>query len=227
MRKLFNSLIASLVLLSACGGSNTESQSEANDVIDQASYPLIKFEKEKMVRLHYDGEFVDGKAWTDNNGENMLIFTSKMQENPSDDYGPSTNAELRVYHYADSGNGYILVREVRDFEKDCVFDNRAVFSKNSVSITDLDQNGYAEVIFVYRLGCTSELSPDSLKLIMLENGIKYAIRGNTLVDYGSEKAGGETSIDPEFDKAPKQFLEHARQIWKKEQEHFQLTKENE
>lgn len=227
MRKLFNSLIASLVLLSACGGSNTESQSGVNEAIGQASYPLITFEREKMVKLQFVGEFVDGKAWTDKNGENMLIFTSKMQENPSDDYGPSTNVELRVYHYADSGSGFRLVKEVQDFEKDCGFDNRAVFSKNSVSITDLDQNGFAEVIFVYRLGCTSELSPDSLKLIMLENGNKYAIRGNTLVDYGTEKAGGETSIDPEFEKAPKQFLEHARQIWTKEQEHFQVVKENE
>jgi hypothetical protein len=226
MRKLFNSLIASLILFSACGGSNSESQSEATDAIDQTSYPLKTFEKDKMAQLSYVGEFVDGKAWTDKNGENMLIFTSKMEENPSDEYGPSTSVELYVYHYADPGNGYKLVREVKDFEKDCGFDNRAVFSKTSVSITDLDQNGYAEIIFVYRLGCTSELSPDSLKLIMLENGNKYAIRGNTLVDYGSEKAGGETSIDPEFEKAPKQFLEHARQIWTKEQEHLLVVKEN-
>ena len=71
---------------------------------------------------------------------------------------------------------------------------------------------------MYRLGCTGDASPVPLKLMMLENSDKYAIRGTTLVDLdkiygGGGKLGGEKEVDASFKNAPKGFLDFANEQW--------------
>ena len=222
MNRIIISILA-VFLLFSCKNKSSENTKEDNKHSNSSVFKIETFNKSQVDGLNYVGELIEGKTWRDKNGENILIFTSKVQKDYTNDQMPQTNVELHVYHYIASDNGFKLLREIKDFENKCDFDNRAVFSKNSISITDIDENGYAEAIFVYRLGCTSELSPDGLKLFLLENGNKYAIRGNTIVNYGYEKVGGDTKIDEEFNKAPKSFLDYAKQIWDKEQIHESIN----
>jgi hypothetical protein len=234
--------IALVVLLTACGGESKKVQEKVEDTIvnaeNQASknkstgskvesktkgFTTSTFNKEMVKALPYDGELLYGRSWEDKNGKNILIFTEKTTEKQLYPDEPSTyTINLHAYHFA----GDKLIREVKDFEKDCMFDMRARFIEKSITITDIDEDGYAEVTFVYRLGCTSELSPDGLKLMMLENGEKYAIRGNTLVDYsgdGSNVVGGVTNVDDSFNAIP-EFLAHAKKIWDEQQIHYKPIK---
>jgi len=79
----------------------------------------------------------------------------------------------------------------------------------------MDNNNLGEITFAYKLACISDASPLTLKLLILENGNKYIIRGTTKVDLGPEyRIESTKSIDPSFDKAPKSFLLHAKKTWK-------------
>jgi hypothetical protein len=86
---------------------------------------------------------------------------------------------------------------------------------------DLDNDNYGEITFAYIKTCTSDVSPMTLKLLTLENGEKYIIRGSTRIDWGDgDVSGGEKNIDPSFKNGPSVFLSNANKIWK------MLLKEN-
>jgi hypothetical protein len=59
-----------------------------------------------------------------------------------------------------------------------------------------------------------------LKLLVLENGDKYILRGSTRIADGTSPAvGGSFSIDPSFKDGPPAFLKHAKSGWLKVREH--------
>lgn len=219
------------------GNPETENPEQANLINNEkpennkeTKFKLLTFDKNSLsdeeislAETKIAGNIIEGKRWEDSNGMNIIFFSKAITKNSPEILPPDggTTIELHVYHYKKEGNKYKLVREVKDFEKNCGFENRANFVTQTIEVTDLDNDNFAEITFVYRLGCTSELSPDGLKLIMLENGEKYAIRGNTYVVYGENipAVGGETNIDKNFDDAPKRFLENAKKIWNQSQKH--------
>lgn len=234
MKKYFYLIIVFFFGLIACDGNsgknqneqdslNTENQekisnSNTEENINTVPLTLTTFNEDAAKKLNYKGELVYGRSWTDTNGENMIIFSEKTNYIEEKDGPGYSDVELHAYHYAKSTGDYKLIREVKDFERKCMFDNRARFVEESVDISDINKDGYAEITFVYRLGCSSELSPDGLKLMMLENGDKYAIRGETEVEFNG-MLGGETNVDASFNTAPDGFLAHAKKIWKAQQVH--------
>lgn len=108
-----------------------------------------------------------------------------------------------------------MLWKLYDLVEICPYDLDATFLPNSLTITDLDDNGIAESTFLYKLGCGSDVSPVQLKLIMHEGKAKYALRWETRVRIGGpdEKVGGQKTIDPAFRQAPKVFLDYALQQW--------------
>ena len=122
-------------------------------------------------------EVVKTIQFIDKNGLNYIIATT--EENVKDDY---TTKRLWVEHFAEStSKDPKLLREITDFERDCPVDNQMHLFADSFSITDLDKNGYAEIIFLYKTGCKGDVSPSGLKLMVLENGNKAAIRGKMVI----------------------------------------------
>lgn len=237
--KNFIYLISALTmfLLFSCGGSGkTEEQlkeeiknelkeemnAENNTQKEQTETKSGTFKKEMYeyhlvegAGLEYKGKIVHGEAWIDKNGENIMIFCSKKIENKKE---MSRSYYLFAYHYANSGSGFKLVREVKDMFENCDLADHTYFQKDYIKVTDLDKDNYGEITFTYRTGCNGDPTPVTQKLIMLENGEKYAIRGTTLIDMSKDsgpKYGGETKVDPSFDKAPDEFLTFAKDIWKK------------
>jgi len=60
------------------------------------------------------------------------------------------------------------------------------------------------------MNCTSDVSPLTLKLMMLEDREKYPIRGTTVVDVGGgQRYGGEKRFGEEFAGAPVAFRDFA------------------
>jgi hypothetical protein len=53
-----------------------------------------------------------------------------------------------------------------------------------------------------------------MKIIMYEGKQKFALRGNSIVNPGTEKIGGDYKLDKSLSKAPKEIKEFALKMWK-------------
>lgn len=161
--------------------------------------------------IKYAGKIVAGARWEDKKGSNLLVITETPEKEHSSD---SRTKELFGYHYITNGSDTKLIWKINDFIKDCPVDITLQYINKSLSITDLDNDGTAEIAFLYRMSCKGDVSPDDMKLLMYEGESKYAIRGQMeLTIKGEGTYGGETKIDSSFHKAPKEFLDYAKERW--------------
>lgn len=152
-------------------------------------------------------EVVKKIQFNDKNGVNYILATT--EENIKDDY---TTKKLWVEHFIESTSKSLkLLREITDFERDCPVDNQLEIIKDSFTITDLDKNGYAEIIFLYKTGCKGDVSASGLKLMVLENGNKAAVRGKTVIK--EFKTPREMTPDAAFKKLPKVIQDKAIALW--------------
>lgn len=87
------------------------------------------------------------------------------------------------------------------------------FLDGATEVTDLDADGFGELTFAYSLACRSDMSPARLKLLMLENGEKFILRGTTNVP---GVGGGQYTVDASFKAGPPALLEHAKKVWKRQ-----------
>ncbi len=176
-------------------GENFEEKimkNQAVKILDKPNYDLSK--------LNHDGKIVHKRFWQDSNGENIVLFTRNKEE-------------LFAYHYTIDADNVKLLRKVYDFEKKCDYDLFLGFIENSIKVTDLDTNNFGEITFAYKKACISDISPKGLRLLMLENGNKFIIRGTTSIDKPGIKVDGTKNIDASFKNAPDNFLSHANKIW--------------
>lgn len=182
---------------------------------------ILKFDKKEVPSdIKYKGKIMGGAKWKDANGENLLIITETEIQNGTDKEGnDAISKELFGYNYIIKSDGSTILWQINDFVKDCPLDLALNYNPNSLTVTDLNNNGIAETTFLYRMSCKGDVSPDDLKLMMHEGKDKYALRGITelkyKVDGKTTKEGGDYKIDAAFDKAPKGFLDYAKEQWNK------------
>lgn len=172
--------------------------------------------------LAFEGSLSGGCTWEDRNGRNFLLLT--LTE-PRSDGAETLAISLYAYHYALRNDSLRLLRRIQDFERGCMFDLAVGHVENSLQLSDLDQDGLAEICFLYTLGCRSDISPAGLKLMLLENGEKYALRGlqrmriyvkgevteqHAWLEGYAYEAPAE---DAAFAQAPPAFLTYARRQW--------------
>jgi len=149
------------------------------------------------------------ETFTDKNGTNYVLFSAKRAKQ---------TVELFVDHWAVPAGGQPkLVRTVKELVEDCEEDLSADFHDAATGVTDLDGDGYGEITFAYEVGCRGDVSPNDYKLLLLENGDKYILRGTTLIDthdYANADAGGTFKPDPAKGKWPAAFYKRATDLWK-------------
>ena len=181
---------------------------------DKAGIENLVYDTGKLSdEIKYSGKIVADAMWNDKNGENMVIIT----ETPV--LEQSGYKELFGYHYINNNGETKLLWMIHDYIDECPVDITLKYIDNSLTITDLNNNGIAESSFLYRMSCKGDVSPDDMKLLMHEGETKYAIRGQMkLTIKGEGTYGGEMKIDPSFDKAPKEFLDYAKDRWNKYRE---------
>jgi hypothetical protein len=145
----------------------------------------------------------------DKNGKNYLVATTL--QNRSDEWASKA---ILVQHYIEKSNKkLVLIRQITDNEDHCELDNDLQFMTESLRITDLDKNNYAEITFLYKVGCRSDVSPIGLKLMVIENGNKAGVRGKTQPrGFGFPK---EKVADAAFKKLPKAIQDQANKLWNK------------
>lgn len=162
--------------------------------------------------IKFPGKLDKAVGWTDKNGANVVVFSTLAAAGKKNGEH-FESAYLNVEHVAYPGGTFKSLRSVKDKEETCDADLMAEFRDKALTVTDLDNDGFGEITFAYALRCTSDVSPATLKLLMLENGEKYILRGQSRVDTGPEKVGGAFKVDPSFNAGPPAFLEHAKKQW--------------
>ena len=150
--------------------------------------------------------------WADAHGTNYLVVATRQADDPDDG---TRSSYLTIVHGACDKGTCRTLRTVKDWVEHCGEDIVLEFDPASVTVTDLDGNGYSEVGFAYRQACKGDVSPDGLKLMLLENGAKYAMRGSDKAIINGRSVGGDVEVDPALKKAPHAFLEHAQALWKR------------
>ncbi|MFZ1263871.1 MAG: hypothetical protein WAT34_10225 [Chitinophagaceae bacterium] len=212
--------------------------------------PIVPIVPEKITvadipsGINVKGKVLEVWRWNDNLGENILItsYVTPYADKGKNEYGEEgQTAELHAFQYARKEGDYLPIWVLNDSEKSCPFDITCDFIKGSTTITDLDKDGIAETKVQYSVACRSDVSPATMKLIMCENGITYALRGSMWLRYSPEvkfmvtekdvnlestpklkdemeellRTFGRYENEKEFADAPSQFLPFARSEWLK------------
>jgi len=166
------------------------------------------------------GNYLFGYTWNDEGGTNHLIFTKSVKfvqyinEEPGmgDDF-----ATLNAYHFAGKDDKYILLQHISDGnEHGCSnppFLLDADFHKESVTLSDIDKDGFVEICFMYKILCASEIAPVPTKLVFLHKNVKYQITGTSYI--AEFKDGSQKINDDSFARLPVDMQNHANQIWDK------------
>ncbi|MEM8582703.1 MAG: hypothetical protein AAGF87_00470 [Bacteroidota bacterium] len=243
--------LALLAVFSTC--AQPESKKE-NDTVPESTEPdgsenaldeteIFVFDPAEVSEIRVPqgievkGDLLFAKAWKDKNGENVLIVSKlgPLDEAEEDviDEGDQY-AELYGEQYIKTEDGYELLWDIYDFERNCPFDLSLDIFPNSTTITDLDEDGVTETTLAYKLGCRSDVSPIEMKVLLLENDVKHGLRGTMSLtdleegfeyDYSQIDTTGMSDMDKVYAKIgtysneddfagqPEVFLEHARELW--------------
>lgn len=192
------------------------------------------------------GKLLEAWQWQDRNGENLLLITRRgpFEEKTTEYTDEESGVELFALQYVRPASGrWQELWHMQDAIRNCPFDMWLGPLPGSTSITDLNADGETETTLVYQLTCRSDVSPDDLKLIMHAGRKKYALRGQTVVQYDSLTVAQRAPANPccvdtlsdaeldapegyklyagryqnekDFRGAPPELLRYARQQWRK------------
>ncbi|NRR30329.1 hypothetical protein HSX11_09015 [Oxalobacteraceae bacterium] len=161
--------------------------------------PRTPVDKAELVQLGLlpAGKLVLALTTADTLGQHYLVLSQKHSQSEIDpDPGHDVKIDLLASYYS-FGDG----RWKRDWTiedgVDCpIVDSNASFYPTAVTVTDLDQNGIAEITVAYKLFCGGGVDPSVLKVILRQGKQKLAIRGQTLIKTrGQPSLGGEMTPD--------------------------------
>ena len=176
----------------------------ATDAHPAQGYPEVK------------GNVVSKTAYTAKGINHMLILSLSDLYNTRDETGEMIFTNREIYAYDYSNDGAIpptLDYKMYDYVHQCETFARLEFSNDIPLITDLDNDGQKEVWIAYYQGCHGDVSPDTLKVFMYENGKKHAIRGHTSVFVDGMFYGGDYKVDAAMQKTPKPIYNFALSLF--------------
>lgn len=165
------------------------------------------------------GNIVSGLHWTDRDGEHWFVLTEVPAHagtpDPKNPDAEGMSAELYAYDFVTDGTKFQQAWMTQDFVKNCDLDMTCAYLPGSMLLSDMDSDGQAETMFIYRTACRGDPSPAAQKLLMHEGTVKYALRGTArVVMEGLPADGGTYTADPAFTGAPASFLAGAASVWK-------------
>jgi hypothetical protein len=165
--------------------------------------------------ISYKGKFVKAMQYQDNTGKYIALATQAGVQPQEDVEFKQVHLYTYVYQLKDNAKP-VLMWQLHDSVTDCNLDLMATFLPATLGITDVDNNGMAEVWVAYRLGCSGDISPNELKIIAHEGATKYGLRGIGKINVGNitqDDGGVITSND--FKNAPVSFRQYAGKLWDK------------
>lgn len=154
-------------------------------------------------------------TWNEGDGKHIAVFASSSKVGQKDDTRYETRG-LYVTTFAMKGGKPKKVQQIKEIVPVCNLDITARFIEGSISLTNLDGDDQGELTFAYATRCAGDVSPLSLKVLVLEGKDKHALRGESLLKVGDETWGGTFRSD--FEKGAEALLEHAKRTWYANQE---------
>jgi hypothetical protein len=187
-------------------------------ILAQGSIKVTSLDKSKLpAGVKYAGKLKNAIRWTDKSGDNILVTaeTGAYRDTKVKHENDGSDAALYAGHYI-VGDSLHLTWKVYDFINDCNVDFTAAFMKNTLQVTDLNNDGIGEVWIMYKTACQGDVSPLSMKIIMYEGTQKFAMRGHNKVRVAEkEYIGGDYKFDDAFNAGPKAFRDFALKLWDK------------
>lgn len=167
--------------------------------------------------VKHSGKINAAVTWDDASGKHYVITSLtgefKSSSSSSED---SRDSELYAYHYVSFKDSTSMLWRVYDFVKDCPLDIQVSFIKNTLQVTDLNNDGIAEIWVMYKLACRGDIGPCDMKVIMYQDRQKFAMRGQNKVQITEgEFYGGEYKFDKAFIEGPAVFRDFAKKLWEK------------
>jgi len=173
------------------------------------------------VGIRYMGNLVEAYKYADNTGENIVITAeTKVTTNEVEGGDFLSNKALYAHRFLKKNGKWEEVWKVYDMEFECMNYPVAEFVKGALSITDIDNNGTAEIWLMYLKSCRGDVSPNSMFLRMYDNKDVYTMTGESKLSLPAEYGvamGGKYTLDKKFlnKKTPPAFVDFAKSLWKK------------
>ena len=156
-----------------------------------------------------EGTFLAGITWEDGRGENAFIVTEKRQENEEGERqslipvrylmnGPKPKSTWQglysAENWCDAGEGVI----------------------GEIEVTDIDEDGVGEVLYVYNVEGNCDVSPKTYGLVLHSGTELYEITGTDDLQVNRGIPGSaEMKFSESFNTAPAGFRDHAVEAWKR------------
>jgi hypothetical protein len=214
--KLLSAIIFVCSICISCGGA-AEGEEEGTDStgVEINQYDIsVNYVPDNEVPSECEAmdAYLDCHQFTDANGKNYFVRSLGYPDETDlrgGDGSPTETQLIYAYHYRETSDGINLVNEYRDSVVNCEFDIIMDHVKGCYFVTDMDEDDMAEITFMYRKTCTTDISPSTQVLKIIEGNDVYSVTGRSLVF----EEGGEFELGPEFENAPDGFKEHAEGIW--------------
>jgi len=187
----------------------------------------------------YKGNFIKAIKWKDKLGENYLIISEtdviksriakELIKTTEIDYiskkGDTLYNDIRTelkdkeiwgVNYVIQNDSIIKLWEIYDFIKECYGSLKLDFVEPPI-VTDIDNNGIFQTWLIYKMNCSSDVSPSKMKILMHIGNEKYAIRGTTQVSLNNKIDIEEYKMkfDSNFKKTSKSIIDFANDLWSK------------
>lgn len=184
-------------------------------VLGQKKIKIINLNLNEIpTEIKYNGKIKNAISWNDKMGKNIVLTCETGEYENKNSENEGRNAEIFAYHYIISENLITQNWKIYDYIKDCPVDIEANFIKNTLNITDLNNDGIGEIWIMYKTVCHGDVSPCNMKIIMYQGKQKFAMRGENKVKISkNESIGGNYTFDKAFNEAPKSFRNFAINLW--------------
>lgn len=137
-----------------------------------STYPYVVIKK-LPADVPLQGAVVEARSFHDATGDHLLVVTHT--DEPS-------GQSFHVLHLARGGaEAWRTVARVDDEVRGCKKETTLALVPGALVITDLDTDQHAEVVFAWAKSCRSDLGPDDLVLVLMEDEVKYEIHGSTVL----------------------------------------------
>lgn len=170
----------------------------------------------QQEKISLAAPLVKGVMFQDVKGEHLLLLTKRSSPSKSKpDPHRMERHELKATHFKKAAKGWIQEWAINDYVDCPGLDSEANFYLDKVSITDVNNDGHAEVLVPYNLFCGGGVDSKIIKIIMRTKNEKFALRGKSkIVLPGQESFGGEMEMDPLLKKNKNAaYRDHLIKIW--------------
>jgi hypothetical protein len=201
------------------GGATTTSGPSSTTVAVRPSSVADPGAAVRAIGQQVAGDPLGAVRFTDAGGDNLVVLSSRTEQRPSQLAIGSEGTWVTLYadHFVTSGGRTRLARKVQDGVQDCTTDHQVEFKSRTPEIFDLDGDGVGEILFGYTVACVGDISPLDLKILVLEGGDKYIMRGETYTSPGlGKEALGRLPVgkpDPAWASWPKGTRALAERRW--------------